>query len=184
MPPSITTCRGDRGETDLLLGSRVPKHHPRMQAVGDLDELNAALGLCRIHVRLDEVRGCLARAQHDLIALMGMLSAGPENAERYAATGFAVLGDAEAARLTTEAAAMEAAFPNGFGGWSTPGASGLEGAAWLEMARCIARRAERSVSALADVDALPPPAVLAWINRLSDLLWLCARREEQKPSAD
>jgi hypothetical protein len=81
--------------------------------------------------------------------------------------------------ITAEAAEQEAAFPNGFKGWSTPGASGLPGAAWLEMTRCIARRAERSAIALASTGEPAPPEVVAFLNRLSDLLWLCARREEQ-----
>lgn len=179
MPLSITTRRGDSGQTDLLLGSRVAKDHPRLHAVGDADELNAALGLARISVQRDDIRAIIARAQHDLIAVMGMLSAGPENAERYASTGFATISSAHVDRLTAEAAEQEAAFPDGFKGWSTPGASGLPGAAWLEMTRCIARRAERSATALAATGEPAPPTVIAYLNRLSDLLWLCARREEQ-----
>ena len=179
MPLSITTRRGDSGQTDLLLGSRVAKDHPRLHAVGDADELNAALGLARLSVQRDDIRAIIARAQHDLIAVMGMLSAGPENAARYASSGFATITSAHVDRLTAEAAEQEAAFPNGFKGWSTPGASGLPGAAWLEMTRCIARRAERSAIALASTGQPAPPEVVAFLNRLSDLLWLCARREEQ-----
>ncbi|MFN5960060.1 MAG: cob(I)yrinic acid a,c-diamide adenosyltransferase [Verrucomicrobiota bacterium] len=183
MPTSITTRRGDRGETDLLLGRRVPKHHPRMQAVGDTDELNATLGLARLHVSHAEIRSLIARAQHDLVAIMGMLSAGPENEDRYRTTGFATITQTEVDRLTAEAASQEAAFPDGFKGWSTPGASGHHGSAWLEMARCVARRAERSVSALATSGQPAPPVIIAWLNRLSDLLWLCARREESDTPA-
>lgn len=179
MPLSITTKRGDSGQTDLLLGSRVDKDHPRLNAVGDADELNATLGLARIAVQRDDIRAIIARAQHDLIAVMGMLSAGPENAARYASSGFATISGSQVERLTLEAAEQEAAFPNGFKGWSTPGASGLPGAAWLEMARCVARRAERSATTLAATGEAAPPAVIAYLNRLSDLLWLCARREEQ-----
>jgi cob(I)alamin adenosyltransferase len=149
-----------------------------MQAVGDADELNATLGLARLHVASSEIRSIIARAQQDLVAIMGMLSAGPENAERYQSSGFATITSSDVDRLTSEAAVQEAAFPDGFKGWSTPGASGDHGSAWLEMARCVTRRAERSASALANSGQPAPPVVIAWLNRLSDLLWLCARREE------
>lgn len=176
---SITTKRGDAGETDLLFGGRVGKSHPRLQAVGDLDELNAALGLVRVHTLTPELRAIAARAQHDLVAMMGLLAAGPENSERYAKQGFPGIGAESVERLTTEAAALEARFPEGFRHWSTPGEKGGTGAAWLEMARCICRRAERSAAALPPEDFPANPCILPWLNRLSDLLWLAARVEEQ-----
>ncbi|MDB6135452.1 MAG: pduo nterm: atp:cob(i)alamin adenosyltransferase [Verrucomicrobiales bacterium] len=179
MPPSITTKRGDAGQTDLLFGGRVGKFHPRLQAVGDLDELNAALGLVRVHVLTPELRKTAARAQEDLVALMGLLAAGPEHGARYLSQGFPTIGPETVGRLTTEAAALEAQFPDGFGGWSTPGAKGGAGAAWLEMARCVCRRAERSTAVLAPEDLPGNPHILPWLNRLSDLLWLAARVEEQ-----
>ena len=110
---------------------------------------------------------------------MGMLSAGPENAARYESQGFAGLGPDALERLTTESAGLEAEFPDGFKGWSMPGAKGGAGAAWLEMARCICRRAERAVSALPPADQPPNPHLIPWLNRLSDLLWLAARVEEK-----
>lgn len=180
MPTSITTRRGDAGQTDLLFGGRVGKSHPRLQAVGDVDELNAALGLVRVHVRTPELVALAARAQTDLVALMGMLASGPEHAARYVAQGFPVVGGESVDRLTAEASSLEARFPDGFGGWSTPGEKGGAGAAWLEMARCVCRRAERSVTALGAEDFPENPHVLPWLNRLSDLLWLAARVEEQQ----
>lgn len=181
MPTSITTRRGDAGRTDLLFGGRVGKSHPRLLAVGDVDELNAALGLVRVYVRTPDLGGIAARAQADLVALMGLLAAGPEHAARYAAQGFPVLGGEAVERLTAEAAALEAQFPDGFGGWSTPGEKGGAGSAWLEMARCVCRRAERSVAALEPEDFPENPHLLPWLNRLSDLLWLAARVEEREP---
>jgi cob(I)alamin adenosyltransferase len=180
MPPSITTRRGDAGQTDLLFGGRVAKSHPRLQAVGDVDELNAALGLVRVHVRTPELSAMAARAQEDLVALMGMLASGPEHAARYAAQGFPVLSGEAVSRLTAEAAELESHFPEGFGGWSTPGERGGAGAAWLEMARCVCRRAERSVTALDSADLPEGSHIPPWLNRLSDLLWLAARVEERK----
>ncbi|MES2708154.1 MAG: cob(I)yrinic acid a,c-diamide adenosyltransferase [Verrucomicrobiota bacterium] len=179
MPPSITTKRGDAGRTDLLFGGRVGKCHPRLQAVGDLDELNAALGLARVHTLTPELRAVAARAQHDLVAMMGLLAAGPENAERYSGQGFPGIGLESVERLTVEASTLEAQFPDSFHHWSTPGEKGGAGAAWLEMARCVCRRAERSVTALPPEDFPANPHILPWLNRLSDLLWLAARVEEQ-----
>lgn len=176
---SITTKRGDTGRTDLLFGGRVGKCHPRLQAVGDLDELNAALGLVRVHTLTPDLREIASRAQQDLVGLMGQLAAGPENEARYKERGFAIPGEEAVNRLTAEAAALEARFPDGFGGWATPGAKGGPGAAWMEMARCVCRRAERSTSALPPEDTPADPHILPWLNRLSDLLWLAARVEEQ-----
>ena len=179
MPVSITTKRGDGGKTDLLFGGRVGKAHPRLHVIGEVDELNAALGLVRVHVKNPALRDIATRAQQDLIALMGLLSAGPEHAARYASQGFKGLGTDAVDRLTAESAALEAEFPNGFHGWSMPGDKGGAGAAWLEMARCICRRAERAVAALPEADHLGNDNIIPWLNRFSDLLWLAARVEEK-----
>ena len=82
-------------------------------------------------------------------------------------------------RLTAEAGALEAHFPEGFRTWSVPGAAGSPGGAWLELARCVCRRVERAAAALEPVDFPANAAVLPWLNRLSDLLWLAARVEEK-----
>ncbi len=178
MTTSITTRHGDSGETSLLFGRRVAKDHPRLQAVGEVDELNALLGLARVQVRSEDLAALAARAQRDLVALMGILSAGPENAERYASQGFQTLEPAALERLSTEAAALEARFPDGFHGWHMPGDKGGAGAAFLELARCVCRRAERAVASLPAQDQPLNPVILPWLNRLSDLLWLAARVEE------
>ncbi len=177
---SITTKHGDGGRTRLIFGEAAGKEHPAIAAVGEADELNAVLGVTRLHVRDEFVKCLIARAQQDLVALMGQLSAGRKNAERYAAAGFRRIGDAEVARLTEEGAQLEAAFPDGFRTWSVPGESGSQGGAHLELARCVCRRAERAAAALGDN---AEPAVLAWLNRLSDVLWLCARLEERSGGA-
>ena len=176
---SITTKRGDAGRTSFLFGETADKSHPRLAAVGDIDELNAALGVVRLYVKDPEVAGIVPRAQADLVAIMGMLSAGPENAERYATAGFQRITAEHTARLTAEAASLESRFPEGFHHWSTPGASGSAGEAWLEMARGICRRAERAVVALPPDDLSVNPDIIPWLNRLSDLLWLAARVEEE-----
>ena len=181
MGMSITTKRGDGGTTDLLFGGRVGKAHPRLHAVGEVDELNAALGLVRVHVASARVQEIMVRAQQDLVALMGLLSAGPEHADRYASHGFKGLGTEAVDRLTAESLQLEAEFPDGFHGWSMPGDRGGAGAAWLEMARCVCRRAERAVAALPEEDQPRDENIIPWLNRLSDLLWLAARVEEKGP---
>jgi cob(I)alamin adenosyltransferase len=178
---SITTKHGDAGRTRLLFGAAVSKDDPAIAAVGDADELNAALGLARIHVRLPDVAGIIARAQGDIVGLMGQLSAGEENAGRYAESGFRGIDQNAVDRLTTEGAALEAEFPDGFHTWSVPGASGIESSARLEFARCVCRRAERSVAALTASGRAVDAAISAWFNRLGDVLWLCARAEERPP---
>lgn len=176
---SITTKQGDTGATRLIFGQKVGKDHPAIAAVGDTDELNAALGLARIYVRREDIAGVIARAQHDIVGIMGQLSAGPGDLVRYREQGFRGIGVAEVERLTAEGAALEAEFPDGFRTWSVPGAAGVAGGAWLEMARCVCRRAERSVAALGAAGAAPDAAIPAWFNRLSDVLWLAARAEEK-----
>lgn len=175
---SITTKHGDTGHTRLIFGRAVGKDHPALAAVGDADELNAVLGLARLQVQRDDIRAILARAQEDIVGLMGMLSAGGENAERYAAAGFRCLDQSSVDYLTAEGKNLELEFPDGFRTWSVPGASGNAASAWLELARTVCRRAERSAAAL--LPEAPPldPVIAAWLNRLSDVLWLAARCEE------
>ena len=176
---SITTKHGDRGRTRLLFGSQVGKEHPALAAVGEVDELNAVLGLARLHVQRADLREILARAQDDIVGLMGQLSAGGENAARYAESGFRRVEPQAVDRLTAEGAALEGEFPDGFRTWSVPGAAGSAGGAWLEFARCVCRRAERAVAVLSASGARVDEVIPAWLNRLSDVLWLCARGEEK-----
>ena len=159
----------------MLFGGRVAKGDARIAAAGEADELNAVLGLARVHVQRGDLREILARAQGDLVGLMGMISAGQGAMERYEGQGFLMVREENVERLTAEAAALEGEFPDGFHGWSTPGADGQVGPAWLELARCVCRRAERAAAVVDDL----PPVVVPWLNRLSDLLWLCARAEER-----
>ncbi len=173
---SITTKRGDHGTTRLLFGAPVSKACPSITAAGDADELNASLGLARIHARREDIGKIISNAQHDLVGLMGMISCGQDQLSEYQQKGFRCVGLAETERLTLEAATLEAEFTGGFGGWSTPGADGQPAPAALEFARCVCRRAERSAAALG---TQLPDHILPWLNRLSDLLWLCARCEER-----
>lgn len=179
MAVSITTKRGDSGETDLLFGGRAAKSHPRLQAVGEVDELNAALGLVRVHISQPDLIAAVPRFQEQLVGLMGLLSAGPENHQRYEAQGFQSLTAENLSELDRSCNCLEELFPDGFRDWSMPGSRGGAGSAFLELARCVCRRAERAVIALPVPDQPLNAHLLPWLNRFSDWLWLAARAEEK-----
>ena len=86
---AITTKRGDYGETDLMFGRRVPKDHPRVVAVGAIDELNANLGIVRVSSQdVSEIIEKIELIQNDLIILMGEISTLPEDLDLYQKKGF------------------------------------------------------------------------------------------------
>src|SRR5215212_9471868 len=88
---SIATKTGDAGTTALMYGRRVPKSHPRIEACGSIDELNAAIGLARATASRDFVGEKLLPIQNDLIALMGELATVAEDLERYTGDGYSLL---------------------------------------------------------------------------------------------
>ncbi len=175
LPRSIATRTGDDGTTSLLYGQRVPKDHPQVEAVGTLDELNAALGLAKASRPSGRDAGELERIQQELVALMGEISCAEADTARHAASKFVRLDDAALARVDAAVAAIEARQPK-FDGWATPGAT-LHAAA-LDLARTAARRAERRLVGLATQGRSLRPLLLHYINRVSDLLWLMAREAE------
>lgn len=172
---SIATRTGDDGTTSLLYGQRVPKHHPQIEAVGALDELNAAIGFAKATQPPGSDRSELERIQNELVALMGEFACAEADAARYANSKFAKVDESALARLDAAVAAIEATQP-GFGGWATPGAN-LHAAA-LDLARTAARRAERRAQALPAQGKSVRPLLLQYLNRVSDLLWLLARAAE------
>jgi cob(I)alamin adenosyltransferase len=174
-PRSIATRRGDDGTTGLLYGQRVRKDHPQIEAVGALDELNAALGLAKALRPAGTPAAPLERIQRDLVALMGEVGCAEADATRHARSGFARLGASALARLDAAVRAIEARHPP-FAGWATPGANAP--AAALELARTAARRAERRLAGLPAHGRRLRPLLLRYVNRLSDLLWLMAREAE------
>ena len=173
---SIATRTGDEGTTALMYNRRVAKSHPRIEACGAVDELNAALGLARASTPSEAARGRLLAIQQDLVGMMGELATLAEDRTRYHQDGYAVLPPAATGRLDAHLAALEAA-DIGFAGWAMPGAS-LESAA-LDVARTVCRRAERRVSALQESDPTQNRELVVFLNRLSDLLWLLARQAER-----
>ena len=96
---SIATRTGDDGTTGLLYGQRVPKTHPQIEAVGVLDELNAALGFAKATRPTGTSGTAIEQIQRELVGLMGELSCAPSDAARYAASSFAKIGEAELATL-------------------------------------------------------------------------------------
>ncbi len=176
---SIATRTGDDGTTGLIFGQRVPKHHSRVEAVGRVDELNAALGLAKCHSAGDGfVFGHLEAIQRDLVNLMGELAAADEDQARYLDSRFGHVADAELTRLDEGVKELEATSIK-FDGWATPGRT--PAAATLDLARVAARRAERHLAWMRDVGGHPMrPLLLRYVNRASDLLWLLARRAEER----
>jgi cob(I)alamin adenosyltransferase len=177
---SIATRTGDDGTTGFLFGQRVPKNHPQIEAVGAFDELNVALGMIKPHLGQGaadaELRTLILTLQRNLIALMGEVACAETDAARYAASKFDRLSEEDVQRLDQAVATLETRGMK-VDGWATPGANAR--AATLDMARVLARRAERQLSTVSDAGRTVRPVLRQFVNRLSDLLWLLARDAEQ-----
>jgi cob(I)alamin adenosyltransferase len=169
---SIVTKTGDSGTTALMYGRRVPKNHPRVEAFGAVDELNAALGMARATATDAFVSDNVLSIQKNLVSLMGELGVLPEDLPRYAKDGFALVTTDMTAQLEKLVKEIEAQNVS-FKGWATPGAT--HNSAALDMARTICRRAERRVCDLKESGELKNPEIIIFLNRLGDLLWLFAR---------
>lgn len=174
----IYTRTGDAGETALFGGGRVPKSHPRVEAYGDVDELNAALGLARsieLMPRIDEV---LVPLQRDLFAI-GALLATPDRDKMKRHLEKASIDERRVSEL-------ERAIDDGdrelepLKAFIIPG--GTPKAAALHVARTVCRRAERRVIALMPSEEIPQIVVI-YLNRLSDLLFTLARVANRRAGA-
>lgn len=165
----IYTRTGDRGETSLATGERVSKSHPRLSAVGSVDETNAALGLARLEAGSEPVLdGMLARIQNELFDLGADLATPRETV----AWEKLWISPAQVERLETEIDQLNADLP-ALDSFVLPGGSRL--AAALHVARTICRRAEREAFALAESGEVVRTEALKYLNRLSDLLFVAAR---------
>jgi cob(I)alamin adenosyltransferase len=160
-----------------MYGRRVSKTHPRVEAYGTVDELNSALGLARATTEQEFVGTNIVSIQADLIVLMGELAVASEDRERYVKDGYGLVKPDQTAKLEKLVREIEAGSVS-YKGWATPGAT--PGAAALDLARSICRRAERHVCRLQESGDLPNPEILIYLNRLADLLWLFARWVETK----
>jgi cob(I)alamin adenosyltransferase len=175
---SIVTKRGDRGTTVLMYNRKVSKCHPRVEAYGVVDELNAAIGLARATAADDYVREHLKAIQGDLVVLMGELATVLDDLPRYVKDGHGLVKAGMTARLDGLVGEIEATKVSAKG-WAMPGVNA--GSAALDVARTVCRRAERRICSLQEADQLQNTEILVYLNRLSDLLWLFARRGETKP---
>jgi len=163
---SISTMGGDRGETSLWSGERVAKNNARVEAYGTIDELNSHLGEAKHYVKLSRVREIIDGIQEDLFRVGGSLATVGEfkkPVERY-----------HVGHITSLVYELEKEFE--FKGFVVPGMT-IQSAK-LDVARSVARRAERRVLSLA-AEAEVGEEVKKYVNRLSDLIYLLARIEEK-----
>ena len=176
---SIATKTGDTGTTGLMYNRRVSKSHPRVEAYGSVDELNAAIGVARSSANADFVRDNLRLIQGDLVILMGELATLPEDLPRYVKDGYKLVTNVLTSKLDQLVQTIEAQQIS-FKGWATPGAT--VNSAALDVARTTCRRAERRACALMEARQLENPEIVVYLNRLSDTLWLLARWVETQES--
>jgi cob(I)alamin adenosyltransferase len=177
----IYTRTGDDGSTALGTGERRPKHDLRIAAYGTIDELNAAIGLARLYTGTDvELDAMLMRIQNDLFDLGADLCT-PERTDKPSRERLRLV-DAQTARLEQEIDRLNAELTP-LSSFVLPG--GRAAAAHLHLARTVCRRAERLIVELA---AKPgetvSAAVLKYVNRLSDFLFVASRHDNCKGSGD
>lgn len=164
---TITTRTGDDGTTGLGDGTRVPKDHARVNAMGDVDELNSSLGVLLAEPLPDEIRGLLTDIQHDLFDLGGELSI----------PGFELLNTGRLAALDQAIAQWNSGLPR-LAEFILPG--GCRASALAHVARTVARRAERSVVHLTTASPVRHE-ITQYLNRLSDLMFVIARVLNRRP---
>lgn len=174
----IYTKTGDEGETGLFGGERVPKDHRRVAAYGDVDELNAAVGLARATAPVDFEDPLLQTIQRDLFTV-GAELATPDPARLARALGGPPLGDAEVTALEQAIDRLDAGLPP-LKAFILPG--GAPKGAAFHVARTVCRRSERTVVGLARETPVSP-AIRHYLNRLSDLLFVLARAANARAGA-
>ncbi|MGE0558640.1 MAG: cob(I)yrinic acid a,c-diamide adenosyltransferase [Burkholderiales bacterium] len=166
----IVTRTGDDGTTGLASGARLAKDEPRVEALGDVDELNSSIGLLLAEALPDEIREALAGVQHDLFDLGGELSL----------PGHTMIAETHLARIDRLIEQFNAGLPP-LKEFVLPG--GARAAALAHVSRTICRRAERTLVALSGAEPVPP-LTGRYLNRLSDLLFVLARVLNQSAAGD
>jgi cob(I)alamin adenosyltransferase len=157
----ITTRTGDGGETGLGDGSRTRKDSPRIVALGEIDELNSAIGVLAAEPMPEKIQGILESIQNDLFDLGGDVSI----------PGRATLSGGQVRRLETLLDEFNSSLPR-LKEFVLPG--GTRAAGLAQLARAVCRRAERSIVALSSSEKVADPAQI-YLNRLSDLLFVLGR---------
>ncbi len=170
MMTSITTKQGDRGQTGLIGGITVSKSHIRVDALGHIDELSACIGLARAICQDVEIKDILKQIQRELFVVNSSLAAPPDSQKKKA-----IVSNDMVETLTKQVEQIEN-IPSIVMGWAVAGEY-LE-SAYLEVARTVCRRAERQVVKMKEEGEKFDLPVIAYLNRLSDLLWLLARLTE------
>jgi cob(I)alamin adenosyltransferase len=163
----IYTRTGDKGQTSLLGGTRLPKYHVRIEAYGTVDELNSHIGLVRDVVTEPSVAELLTRIQDRLFTMGSTLAADPEKNKMKLPS----LKESDVSALESAIDAMDAKVPP-MRSFVLPG--GHVHVSYCHIARCVCRRAERAVLKLSETEPVDELSV-KYLNRLSDYLFMLSR---------
>jgi cob(I)alamin adenosyltransferase len=169
--PKFYTRKGDDGSTGFLGQGRLPKHHPRIEILGSLDEASAFLGLARSFSQVSTIRSILLEVQNDLVQMMAEIASSPDNSEHFQALGPDRL---EWLESSINALSTKVSDPGQF---ILPG--GSTSSAALSVARTIVRRAERRVVGLFDSEGSSNPTIISYLNRLSSLCFVMELLDNQ-----
>lgn len=167
----IYTRKGDEGKTSLLGGSRVPKHHLRIEAYGTVDELNAYVGLIRDQNIDEEERSDLIEMQDRFFTIGAILATEPDKEEMK----LPQMHDSDITKLEEGIDRMDRELPE-MRAFILPG--GHPSVSYCHIARCVCRRAERVVEELDEKEKVDP-LILRYLNRASDHLFVLARKLTQ-----
>ncbi len=173
---SIATTRGDRGETGLAGGIRISKADLRVESYGTVDELNTVLGFARSICQNPEIKEWTETIQRTLFRVGSALATPPESKSKPPVIS------AEDVAMLTELVHKIEAIEGVLSDWSLPGAH-TESAAY-EVARTVCRRAERNAIRFIESGGVVQPEVIAYLNRLSDVIWLFGRLIEFNAGVD
>lgn len=179
----IYTKTGDKGTTSLFGGTRVPKHHIRIESYGTLDELNANIGLVKDQEVDERTRTVLNRVQDRLFTMGSTLATEPEKAKLKSGEDrlkIPKITEEDIALLEREMDHMNEELPE-MTHFILPG--GHQSVSFCHIARCVCRRAERLATALYEISPFDP-LVLQYLNRLSDYLFVLARKLSKDLHAD
>lgn len=163
----VYTKKGDKGETSLIGGTRVPKHHTRIEAYGTVDELNSYIGLVRDQEVDSHTKDILIEIQDRLFTIGSSLASDPEKSKMKIPD----LKDADIDLLEKEMDSMNNNLPE-MRSFVLPG--GHQAVSFCHIARCVCRRAERISTQLSE-DSFVDERVLKYLNRLSDYLFVLSR---------
>lgn len=171
MALKIYTKTGDKGQTSLLGGTRVPKHHVRIEAYGTVDEFNSWIGLLRDSITDEHIKAVLIDTQDRLFTIGSSLASDPEKSK----VKIPHLSENDITLLESEIDMMNDVLPE-MKSFVLPG--GHETVSRCHIARCVCRRAERRVNHLAEVEKVDE-IIIRYLNRLSDYLFMLARKLTQ-----